>query len=214
MPRQLHPELLDSLSPQHPDAMHSRRDLRLINRFMGNYRWFDRALPPLLRPRERVLELGAGDGSLARRLTRHDLLVDAIDLSPPPENWPAAQRWERHDLLLFARYADYPVLIGNLIFHHFTDAQLTALGARITPHARVILACEPVRRPGSQLFFRFVATLFGANHVTLHDAHVSIAAGFVGDELPRLLGLDPAAWDVQCRQTSLGAYRMIAVRRA
>ena len=31
------------------------------------------------------------------------------------------------------------------------------------------------------------APLLGANHVSLHDAHVSIAAGFLGDELPRAL---------------------------
>ena len=42
----------------------------------------------------------------------------------------------------------------------------------------------------------FLAPLFRANRVTLHDAHVSIAAGFRGDELPRALGLDPAQYKV------------------
>jgi hypothetical protein len=42
---------------------------------------------------------------------------------------------------------------------------------------------------------------------------VSIAAGFCGDEMPRLLGLQPTQWDIDCHTTALGAYRMIASRR-
>ena len=58
-----------------------------------------------------------------------------------------------------------------------------------------------------------LSPLFGANHVTQHDAHVSIAAGFVGDELPRALGLEHRAWKFHCEATWLGGYRMIASRR-
>ncbi len=35
-----------------------------------------------------------------------------------------------------------------------------------------------------------IGPLLGANHVTLHDARVSITAGFVGTELPSALGMD------------------------
>ena len=56
--------------------------------------------------------------------------------------------------------------------------------------------------------------VFGANAVTRHDAHISIAAGFHGDELPRALGLDPQVWTWRCTSTLLGAYRMVAIRRA
>jgi hypothetical protein len=58
-----------------------------------------------------------------------------------------------------------------------------------------------------------VSPLFRANHVTRHDAHVSIAAGFRADELPRILGLEPSDWDCRCTTTVLGAYRLVAVRR-
>ncbi len=214
MPRTLQPELLDTLSPQHPDAMHSRRDLRLINRVMGNYRWFDRVLPPLLRPGESVLELGAGAGELTELLASRDIRIDALDRCPPPDAWPAPRTWHRHDLQSFPHYADYDGVIGNLIFHHLSDDELIAVGQKISRHTRVIFACEPSRRRRSQFYFRFIATLLGVNHVTLHDAHVSIAAGFSGDELPRLLGLAAPAWQVRIRQTPFGAYRMIAVRRA
>ncbi|HXA13825.1 MAG TPA: hypothetical protein VNW23_01750, partial [Opitutaceae bacterium] len=60
---------------------------------------------------------------------------------------------------------------------------------------------------------RGISPFIGAGHVTHHDAHVSIAAGFRGDELPRALGLDEKIWSWRCTSTSLGANRMIAQRR-
>ncbi len=65
MQRTPQPELLDSLPPQHPDALHNRRDLRLTNRVMGNHRWLIRTLPPLLRP----LRPASLHCSVSRRLT-------------------------------------------------------------------------------------------------------------------------------------------------
>jgi len=54
--------------------------------------------------------------------------------------------------------------------------------------------------------------LLGANRVSLHDAHVSVAAGFRGDELPEMLGLRQPQWRWSCHTTMLGAYRMVARR--
>ena len=95
------PELLDSLPHDHPDAVHSRRDLRLVNRFMMNPRWFRRTLPGLLRPGDRVLEIGAGTGELCALLNRDNLRVDGLDLCPSPPGWPASQAWHRADLTAF-----------------------------------------------------------------------------------------------------------------
>jgi len=64
MERSLQPELLDSLSPDHPAAQRSRRDLRLINRFMRTREWMTSELRLWLQPGERILELGAGAGEL------------------------------------------------------------------------------------------------------------------------------------------------------
>jgi len=214
MIRTLRPELLDSLPPEHPDAQHSRRDLRLTNRIMGNFRWFARTLPPLLRPGETALEIGAGTGELALRLASHRVPVDGLDVCPRPDDWPPARSWHVADLRSFAGYAPYAAVIGNLIFHQFTDSELAALGATLRRTARVIVACEPVRRRFSQALYATVASLLGASRITHHDAHVSIAAGFRGDELPRALGLDDGAWDVRCETTALGAYRMVAQQRA
>jgi hypothetical protein len=214
MQRTLEPELLDALPPDHPDALHNRRDLRWTNHVVGSYRWFERTLPPLLRPGETPLELGAGTGELALRLRRRGVAVAGLDLWPRPANWPPDQPWHRGDLRTFDRFADYAAVIGNLIFHQFADADLASLGEKIRSGARVIVACEPHRRRVSQVLYRTFGPLFGANHVSLHDAHVSIAAGFRGDELPRVLGLSAPEWDIQCTSTTLGIYRMVAVRRS
>lgn len=213
MPRTIRPELLDALSPHHPDALHNRRDLRLTNRLMGNHRWFRRVLPARVARNEPVLEIGAGTGELALQLVNRGYAIDALDLWPPPDDWPPERRWHVEDLRTFSRYDEYPVIIANLILHQFQDAELAALGAQWRATARVIMACEPVRRRFSQQLYRAAGPLFGANHVSMHDAHVSIDAGFRDDELPRVLGLQPAAWDVVVDTTLLGAYRLIAVRR-
>jgi hypothetical protein len=104
-------------------------------------------------------------------------------------------------------------VIGNLIFHQFTDAELGEIGARLRPTARVILACEPSRRRLGQIATSALLPLLGINHVTHHDARVSMKAGFRGDELPARLGLDGERWIYACKATALGAYRMVAVRR-
>ena len=207
------PELLDSLPPDHPDARHSRRDLRLINRAMGNHRWFARILPPLLRADESALELGAGTGELGLRLAARGAAVDGLDRVPRPTAWPAARAWHVSDLRTFDGYARYGAVLANLILHHLSDAELATLGATLNRTARIILASEPKRSPRVQRLFALLSPLFRANRVTRHDAHVSIAAGFRVDELPCTLGLDPSRWDCRCTTTVLGAYRLVAVRR-
>ncbi len=213
MQRQLQPELLDSLPADHPDALHNRRDLRLVNLVMGNHRWFDRTLPRTVRSEERVLEIGAGTGELGLRLAAHGHAVDGLDLWPRPANWPADCEWHRESLLTFVGYGRYQAVIGNLIFHQFSAPDLASLGGLLREGVRVIIACEPLRRKFSQTLYGVAAPLLGANHVSRHDGHVSIAAGFRDDELPQMLGLDSTSWAWQCTATVLGAYRMIAVRR-
>lgn len=212
--RTLTPELLDSLPHDDPDAQRSRRDLRWINRAMGNHRWFARTLPPLLRAGECVLELGAGHGELAARLEARGVAVAGLDFCPRPADWPTARSWHASDLRGFTRYGDYPAVYGNLILHHLSDAELALLGATLRRTVRMILASEPTRSARAQRLFAVAGRALGANRVTLHDAHVSIAAGFLDDELPRMMGLGGEAWNVRTETSAFGAYRMVAVRRA
>ena len=214
MKRQLTPEILDSLPPGDSAARRSRRDLRVFNAVLGNARWLGRVLPPLVRPGERVLELGAGDGELGTRLLSAGLTMAGLDRAPRPATWPAAARWHQADALAFDGWGGYEVVTGNLIFHHFDAAALRALGTRMAAHARVIVAGELVRRRIFQRLFAALCVLVRADAVSRHDGRVSIEAGFRGDELPELLGLDPAVWRWRVATNWAGAYRLVAVRRA
>ena len=213
LPRLIRPELLDSLPCNHPAARHNRRDLRVTNLIMGNHHWLSRLLQSRVGRFEPTLELGAGTGEIALHLRRLGWQVDGLDTWPAPAAWPNGARWHRADLRAFRGYGAYRVVFGNLIFHQFTAGELGALGARLQAGPRLLIACEPVRRRLSQWLFRLISPLIGANYVSRHDAHVSIAAGFVGDELPRLLGLDAGPWAWRCATTPRGAYRMVAWRR-
>ena len=80
MQRSLEPEILDTLPPDHPDALHNRRDLALTNRILGTHEWMLQTVPGLVRPGERVLEVGAGIGELGTRLSGKGLLEPGMPL--------------------------------------------------------------------------------------------------------------------------------------
>jgi hypothetical protein len=218
MQRLVQPEILDSLSTGDPAAVASRRDLVKINHWMGNYRWISSKVQSYGHPKtagQHYLEIGAGDGSLAKRLYRYlpSEMLDALDLSSKPDVWPADARWITDDLVTFNEYDKYTHLIANLILHHFEAEDLQQLGSRI--HAsgiRAIIACEPCRRSCHQWQLR-AGKWIGFNHVTLHDGCVSVQAGFRGVELPELLGLPASDWEWQITETWMGAYRMCAQRK-
>lgn len=213
MKRLLTPEILDALPPDDPAARHSRRDLRVFNAVLGGTRWMVRTVPARMLPGERLLEIGAGAGELGARLARRGFVPDGLDHGLRPAAWPVEARWHQTDALTFGGWGDYKVVIGNLIFHHFDADALRTLGGQMAAHARLIVACEPARRRHFQWLFAALCALVGANYVSRHDGRVSIEAGFLGEELPELLGLDPKVWRCRVVTTRRGLYQMVAERR-
>ena len=205
-------ELLDSLPVEDPEARRSRRDLRLINAIMGNTRWLSRCtreVPAGLR----WFELGAGDGTLARRLAP---IVRAgagsycgIDLAPRPVGLPDWVEWRRGDLLESGAFDGADVVVANLILHHFEDASLRRIGEGLAGCSH-FLACEPARHPFHLASLRLLHPFVG--RVTRHDAAVSIRAGFMGHELMEALGLEGRSWRLSKSHTLLGGYRVMAKR--
>lgn len=216
MVRTLRTELLDTLPHDNPDALGSRRDLVLINRLMGNWRWLHRVLRRHVAAGDRILELGAGGGEFARWLIGEvrpngGFDLTGLDLAPRPAGWPMAAAWIRHDLRTFPGYRAFDVVVANLTLHHFSTVDLQQLGQYLRTGPRAVLVCEPARRRlhlWQAQFLRFL----GVNHVTRHDAPISVRAGFRGGELADHLGFRAPAWQVFAHETWRGAYRMVALK--
>ena len=230
MIRTLHPELVDDLPPDHPAAIQTRRDLRLLNALMGHSLIITGALRQVFpnRPPSRLLEIGAGDGELllrvARRLARkwYDVDVVFVDLQNLLTNQTkadfAALNWGARAVeadifqwLNDSKAEKIDAILGNLILHHFTDAQLTRLFSAAAKQARSFIAVEP-RRSKWPLFWTQLLSLIGCGPVTCHDAPISVRAGFTGRELSALWPQD-GTWELTERRAGLFSHLFVARRK-
>lgn len=217
-PRVVLPEMLDQLAEDDPAAAKNRRDMRLLNRLMGNFRWIAREVALARMQRGLWLELAAGDGSLgchlAHRLPRwaSRTAFTGIDRCSRPAAWPSHWRWEQGNLLFSPLLREARVVVANHILHQFEDHELAALGESLDCTATHLIINETARHT-VHVWQARAAFLLGLNNVSRHDAVVSIRSGFRGEELPRLLGLAPEEWRWTLRHTLLGAYRFVATRQ-
>jgi hypothetical protein len=199
-PRRVTPEILDELPASDPRARRSRADLRRINRIMAAITWLKRGLTLVASARPRgVVELGAGDGTLALRLARslgnawigtHLTLLD-LEPSVAPKTADAIRAcgWtlevvaaDALDWLARPRRERVGVVFANLFVHHFESERLTRLLGGIAARADAFVCCEP-RRSRFALAGSRLLGLIGCNDVTRHDAVVSVHAGFRDDEI-------------------------------
>jgi hypothetical protein len=222
--RVVEPEYLDNLPPTDLGAIKSRRDLQRVNRCMGSARILARALKNF-RPR-RIVDLGAGDGSLLLEMARgvspswseaELLLLDRHALLKPA----ALQRFSKFKCRAVAEQADVrewlssapggscDLMIANLFLHHFRDDELTVLLASAARVATVFVGLEPRRNRLSLIFCRLLWAI-GCNSVTRHDAAVSVRAGFRGQELSRCW--PPGEWRLQERAAGCFSHLFLAVR--
>jgi hypothetical protein len=231
------PEILDDLPPADPRAIRSRRDLRRVNRVMGSCGILSRAVRCALtsvpqRTPLRILELGAGDGTLALRiakrvatswpvaeltlLDRQPLISEATGTAFARLGW--ALRPLTVDVLEWARApaqqqpADrWDVILVNLFLHHFEEDNLRGLLAAIAGRCNALIACEPRRSlpalGGSQLMFAL-----GVSADTRYDAITSVRAGFQGNELSRLWPASAAPWRLEEHRAGLFSHLFVAVR--
>lgn len=201
--RRLTPELLDHLPPTDAQAIGSRRDLVWINAIMFQAAIMSRRLrKDLPGPPRRILEIGCGDGAfmlaVARRMARHwpdvqVVLLDQQDLVPSERRRRFVELGWRIDTVTSDALAwmeqapagEFDLVTANLFLHHFDEAQLTRLLAAARRLAPAFVATEP-RRGAVALAATGLLRVIGANAVTLHDAAVSVQAGFAGQELSRL----------------------------
>ena len=224
--RAVHAETLDGLDAGDPAARRSRRDLQRIHSCMGTRGILRRALDacvPAGRARGplRVLELGAGDGTLLLGVARVlaprwpsvalTLLDRQILLAPETAAGYADLGWcvraQADDVLAWARRTgdgagpasapaqEWDLILANLFLHHFDDAALGPVLAAVARRCGCFLAVEP-RRSRRALIASHLVGVLGANAVTREDAVLSVRAGFRGRELGALWG-GAAGWNLR-----------------
>lgn len=214
--RVVRPEILDTLSPEDPGAVANRRDLRFLNRLMGNWRWIAGQVRHFYRPGLKIVEAGAGEGDLAFYLwKRLPELRNAdymgLDLWNRPVLWPEVALWEKVDLFLFDPEEAPDLFVTNLLLHQFEDEALRELGERLQ-EIPVWIIIEPLR-----VFWAVwgLAAMrpFGLHPVSWHDGRISVGAGFRGRELADLLGAGRNGRNFRVFRDPRGAYRMISWRK-
>ena len=200
-------EILDDLDPADPDAVRSRRDLRLINFLMSGQAWIVRQICGL-QDVQRIVELGAGDGKLCQQIKSRlpHCEVVAVDRMAKPNHVRADITWETSCVLEYDGFDAETVVVANLFIHHLEDRELRVLAARLK-QVRALIFAEPHRNNSAlclgRCLFPFV------NHVTRHDMITSIKAGFTRGEIAE-------AFDSNLRWHEkiglLGGIRMMGVR--
>jgi hypothetical protein len=197
-------ETLDTLAADDPRAQRSRRDLQRLNRVMAT---LSAALVALDRaaaatPPRRILELGAGDGTLMLRLARERaarwpgvevVLLDRHGLVAPQTlaelralGWiPQVVVSDVFAWLERPSHQRWDVVFANLFVHHFAQPHLSRLLASVAARSRAFFCCEPRRAPVA-LLGSYLVGMIGANAVTREDAVASVHAGFRDRELSDL----------------------------
>jgi SAM-dependent methyltransferase len=193
MERKVEPELLDALPADDARAVHSRRDLRRINRWMGHDRLLAKRLSRRPAP-EKVVDLGCGDGSLllkvasrvAPMLSRTELvLVDRQPVVSPQtlaelKRFHGTVRVETADVVAWLESSENTprsLMVANLFLHHFQSRELERVLSAVAARTRWFIALEP-RRNLLAWGMSCLVGIIGCNAVTRHDARVSVRAGF------------------------------------
>lgn len=240
MRRRVAAEVLDGLPQDDARAMRSRRDLRRVHRAMGTRGIILRELRAMRLARLeleplRVLELGAGDGSLMlgvaqalsgawpkvalTLLDRQALLTPATVASYLEVGWTAVAEvgdvldWAASDAntLPLSAPQRWDLIVANLFLHHFEGEQLARLMQAIAQKSDRLLVCEP-RRDWLALAGSHLTGLIGANAVTREDAVLSVHAGFTGHELSALWPAHSEPWLIQERAAGLFSHCFCAER--
>jgi 2-polyprenyl-3-methyl-5-hydroxy-6-metoxy-1,4-benzoquinol methylase len=228
--RCVEPETLDNLREDDPRAIRSRRDLRRINRFMGNVSILDSLLSrSLKRPPAQIAELGAGDGSLLLRIARRrarewrevtaclvdrqELVADSTRTAFADLGWTL--RTATMEVFAWLELNDHPrydVIIANLFVHHFEASTLRRLFQALAQMTDCFVACEP-RRTRIALLGSHLVGVLGANDVTRRDAVLSVRAGFRDRELT---GYWPnwGEWQLSETRAGLFSHAFAATRQA
>jgi hypothetical protein len=215
-------EILDQLPSTDEAAARSRHDLARLNALMGHARLIRKHLTPDI---TRVADLGAGDGTLllnalrSTQCVREVVLVDQQQVAND-NTLRALERIGISPVVAIADVFDWlaqqsrepnTAITANLFLHHFEGNSLQRLLGLASQRCDLFIACEPRRGAWPQLAASLVG-LIGCNHVTRHDAVVSVRAGFRDRELTALWP-DASNWRIEERAAGVFSHLFVARRR-
>jgi len=148
-----------------------------------------------------IAEMGAGDGSLARIIfksfgrVRAGSVLHFIDQAETLGNeareslerqgWHVVEHVQDVRDWLYESSEKFDACYANLFLHHFDDASLKDWVKPLTRRTRQFVCCEP-RRHRMGLLGAAGLRLLGCHDVTLHDACISVKAGFRANELSNI----------------------------
>lgn len=221
MARVVEPEILDQLPATDEGATRSRRDLTRLNALMGHASLIRKHLASDV---TRVVDLGAGDGTFLfdvlkpARSVREVVLVDQQRVVSD-DTLREFERIGIKPLVVIADVFDWlarqsaaprTAVVANLFLHHFPCERLQHLLQLAAQGCDRFIACEPRRGAWPQLAASLVG-LIGCNHVTRHDAVVSVRAGFRDGDLT-VLWPDASKWRIEERAAGLFSHLFVARR--
>jgi len=221
-----------TLAPDDPLADRLRRDLGRIHRMTGSATILRRAVARLglVSPPRRLLDLGAGDGTLLLRVARamprswngvHVTLLDRHDvITPSTRKGFASIGWQTRvesiDALDWARATHpggYDLCLSVLFLHRLDQAARALLLPAIARRTMAFVSCEPRRSALSRLGSQFV-TVLGSSATMRDDAVAGVDAGFTGRELSGAWPPAPGAWALDEYPAGLFMHCFSAVRVA
>ncbi|HET8549206.1 MAG TPA: methyltransferase domain-containing protein [Bryobacteraceae bacterium] len=187
--RRIEPEILDDTPPD--QSRGSLGDLVRINRVFGGHAVLKRTLSTVLRAGEMftMLDVGAASGDVGARVRRWypratvtslDYRVHHLAGALPPRVCADA-------FVLPFRQRSFDIVHCSLFLHHFEDERIIGLLRSFGRVARRFVAVTDLERhPLAYYAVPLTRWLFRWDPITLHDAPISVAAGFHVPELRRL----------------------------
>jgi ubiquinone/menaquinone biosynthesis C-methylase UbiE len=201
MKRSMAREMMDS--PDNPRELleDDLRNLRIINRYLGNYRAVLGGLARLIDEQElqrfSLLDVGTGSADIPALIAswarRHHLTAQLIGLDPEPVTLRAAAdqtrdypeiglvRGDGRALPLSSDSVDF--VLSSQMLHHFSEDDIINLlrgWSRVA--RRAVIVCDLVRHPVAYHGIRLVTKAFTRNVMTRTDGPLSVQRAFTLDE--------------------------------
>lgn len=204
MTRSEEKEMMDLPDPPKELLVDDLRNLRVINRYLGNHRLVRRGLARLVEKQETfsLLDIGTGSGDLpaaiARWARRKGKVARISGLEPNQITVSEAANQTRNfsEISLLRgdgmappfRPASFDFVLASQVLHHFSEEGIVSLLRTWAQVARRgIIVSDLIRHPLAYHGIRLLTRLLTRNVMTLVDAPLSVRRGLTLGEWKDLL---------------------------